>query len=158
MPSLRGCSRRESVDPSRQGRSYFPQGRFGPITRSPGRQDRSELCTSGRQHDRSVDIESGTEQLAVGAVRRAAIYGNEAVFEAGPPDDEGGSTPARPRLGQVCSSEHPGFDRCPAKKLARNRRVHRVDCLEPRLSFRKTVVYRYRIHLRSRRLAPGTID
>src|SRR5260370_31268528 len=29
-------------------------------------------------------------------------------------------------------------------------------CSEPRLSFSKTVVLRYRIHLESRRLAPGT--
>src|ERR1051326_6451208 len=31
-------------------------------------------------------------------------------------------------------------------------------CSEPRLSFSKTVVVRYRIHLESRRLAPGTIN
>jgi len=31
------------------------------------------------------------------------------------------------------------------------------DCSEPRLSFNKAVVTRYRIHLESRRLAPGTI-
>lgn len=31
-------------------------------------------------------------------------------------------------------------------------------CSEPRLSFNKTVVLRYRIHLESRRLAPGTIN
>ena len=31
-------------------------------------------------------------------------------------------------------------------------------CSEPRLSFRRTVVLRYRIHLESRRLAPGTIN
>src|ERR1700683_4458429 len=31
-------------------------------------------------------------------------------------------------------------------------------CSEPRLSFNKTVVTRYRIHLESRRLAPGTIN
>ena len=30
-------------------------------------------------------------------------------------------------------------------------------CSEPRLSFSKTVVTRYRMHLESRRLAPGTI-
>ena len=32
------------------------------------------------------------------------------------------------------------------------------DCSEPRLSFNKTVVTRYRIHLESRSLAPGTIN
>lgn len=32
------------------------------------------------------------------------------------------------------------------------------SCSEPRLSFSKTVVLRYRIHLESRRLAPGTIN
>ena len=31
-------------------------------------------------------------------------------------------------------------------------------CSEPRLSFSKTVVTRYRMHLESRRLAPGTIS
>jgi hypothetical protein len=31
-------------------------------------------------------------------------------------------------------------------------------CSEPRLSFSKTVVLRYRMHLESRRLAPGTIN
>ncbi len=31
-------------------------------------------------------------------------------------------------------------------------------CSEPRLSFNKTVVTRYRIHLESRSLAPGTIN
>ncbi len=31
-------------------------------------------------------------------------------------------------------------------------------CSEPRLSFSKTVVARYRMHLESRRLAPGTIN
>src|SRR5262249_7082703 len=31
-------------------------------------------------------------------------------------------------------------------------------CSEPRLSFNKTVVVRYRMHLESRHLAPGTIN
>src|SRR5260370_42503726 len=31
-------------------------------------------------------------------------------------------------------------------------------CSEPRLSFNKTVVTRYRIHLEDRQLAPGTIN
>jgi len=31
-------------------------------------------------------------------------------------------------------------------------------CSEPRLSFNKTVVLRYRVHLESRQLAPGTIN
>jgi len=31
-------------------------------------------------------------------------------------------------------------------------------CSEPRLSFNRTVVLRYRIHLESRRLAPGTVN
>src|SRR6478672_1300655 len=31
-------------------------------------------------------------------------------------------------------------------------------CSEPRLSFNRTVVLRYRIHLEARRLAPGTIN
>ncbi|HEX4169143.1 MAG TPA: site-specific integrase, partial [Bryobacteraceae bacterium] len=31
-------------------------------------------------------------------------------------------------------------------------------CSEPRLSFNRTVVLRYRIHLESRKLAPGTVN
>src|SRR6201982_3630376 len=31
-------------------------------------------------------------------------------------------------------------------------------CSEPRLSFSKTVVLRYRMHLESRKLAPGTVN
>ena len=31
-------------------------------------------------------------------------------------------------------------------------------CSEPRLSFSRTVVLRYRIHLESRHLAPGTVN
>ena len=31
-------------------------------------------------------------------------------------------------------------------------------CSEPRLAFNKTVVLRYRLHLESRKLAPGTIN
>lgn len=31
-------------------------------------------------------------------------------------------------------------------------------CSEPRLSFNKTVVLRYRVHLESRQLAPGTVN
>ena len=31
-------------------------------------------------------------------------------------------------------------------------------CSEPRLSFNKTVVLRYRMHLESRNLAPGTVN
>ena len=31
-------------------------------------------------------------------------------------------------------------------------------CSEPRLSFSKTVVLRYRMHLETRNLAPGTIN
>jgi hypothetical protein len=42
--------------------------------------------------------------------------------------------------------------------------THAIDefiewyCSEPRLSFNRTVVLRYRIHLESRGLAPGTIN
>jgi hypothetical protein len=31
-------------------------------------------------------------------------------------------------------------------------------CSEPRLSFNRTVVMRYRVHLESRKLAPGTVN
>ena len=42
--------------------------------------------------------------------------------------------------------------------------THTIDefiewyCSEPRLSFNRTIVLRYRIHLESRNLAPGTIN
>jgi len=51
----------------------------------------------------------------------------------------------------------------PSKESQRGYR-HAIDefitwyCSEPRLSFNKAVVTRYRIHLESRRLAPGTIN
>jgi hypothetical protein len=47
---------------------------------------------------------------------------------------------------------------------ARRAYLHAIDefvdwyCSEPRLSFSKTVVLRYRMHLESRHLAPGTIN
>jgi hypothetical protein len=51
----------------------------------------------------------------------------------------------------------------PSKESKRGYR-HAIDefiasyCSEPRLSFNKAVVTRYRIHLESRELAPGTIN
>lgn len=51
----------------------------------------------------------------------------------------------------------------PSKESQRGYR-HAIDefvawyCSEPRLSFNKDVVTRYRIHLESRQLAPGTIN
>src|SRR5580658_6478161 len=51
----------------------------------------------------------------------------------------------------------------PSKESQRGYR-HAIDefinwyCSEPRLSFNKTVVTRYRTHLESRQLAPGTIN
>ena len=42
--------------------------------------------------------------------------------------------------------------------------AHAIDefiewyCSEPRLSFNRTVVFRYRMHLESRKLAPGTVN
>src|SRR5580704_1713514 len=51
----------------------------------------------------------------------------------------------------------------PSKESQRGRR-HAIDefiawyCSEHRLSFSKVVVTRYRIHLESRQLAPGTIN
>jgi len=50
---------------------------------------------------------------------------------------------------------------CPdAKRGYRHAIDEFVDwyCSEPRLSFSKTVIVRYRMHLESRRLAPGTIN
>jgi hypothetical protein len=51
----------------------------------------------------------------------------------------------------------------PSKESQRGYR-HAIDefvtwyCSDPRLSFNKAVVTRYRIHLESRQLAPGTIN
>lgn len=46
----------------------------------------------------------------------------------------------------------------PARLPALDRRIHCLYCSDPRLSFNKAVVTRYRIHLESRQLAPGTIN
>src|ERR1700722_2219279 len=54
--------------------------------------------------------------------------------------------------------KYPFLPRCSA------RLSHAIDefvewyCSEPRLSFSKTVALRYRMHLESRHLAPGTIN
>jgi len=58
----------------------------------------------------------------------------------------------------------PIFIACNSFGVALVEDVHAIDefvdwyCSEPRLSFSKTVVVRYRMHLESRRLAPGTIN
>jgi site-specific recombinase XerD len=55
-------------------------------------------------------------------------------------------------LNSLCSSESQrGYQHAIDEFIARY-------CSEPRLSFNKTVVTRYRIHLESRQLAPGTIN
>ena len=65
-----------------------------------------------------------------------------------------------PDLDQAKSSV---LNSLPSKESQRGYR-HAIDefiawyCSEPRLSFNKAVVTRYRIHLESRRLAPGTIN
>lgn len=54
-----------------------------------------------------------------------------------------------------------GRNSCPdAQRGYRHAIDESVDwsCSEPRLSFSKTVVVRYRMHLKSRKLAPGTIN
>jgi len=61
------------------------------------------------------------------------------------------------------SRKTPSFDSLSCPDAQRGYR-HAVDefvewyCSEPRLSFSKTVLDRYRMHLESRRLAPGTIN
>jgi hypothetical protein len=49
---------------------------------------------------------------------------------------------------------------CPDAQRGYRHAIHEFDwyCSEPRLSFSKTVVVRYRMHLESRHLAPGTIN
>ena len=61
--------------------------------------------------------------------------------------------------GKILSSKQPYVCRCPARIYR-----HAIDefvewyCSEPRLSFNRTVVLRYRMHLEARKLAPGTIN
>src|SRR5262245_13798727 len=65
-----------------------------------------------------------------------------------------------PDLDQARSAVHNSL---PSKESQRGYR-HAIDefiawyCSEPRLSFNRAVVTRYRIHLESRQLAPGTIN
>src|SRR5262245_105912 len=65
-----------------------------------------------------------------------------------------------PDLDQARSAVHNSL---PSKESQRGYR-HAIDefigwyCSEPRLSLNKAVVTRYRIHLESRQLAPGTIN
>ena len=74
------------------------------------------------------------------------------------------STPSRSCDCRTSKQQDPQFSIVfPARMLnAANR--HAIDqfvdwyCSEPRLSFSKTVVTRYRMHLEPRRLAPGTIN
>src|ERR1035441_9663529 len=56
VPETGECPSLGGEDANRLGtlvQRYFLEGRFGSITWSPGRRDRSELCTSGRLYARS---------------------------------------------------------------------------------------------------------
>ncbi len=74
-------------------------------------------------------------------------------------------TPPRQILGfhDLDQAKSAVIDSLPSKESQRGYR-HAIDefiawyCSEPRLSLNKTVVTRYRIHLESRQLAPGTIN
>lgn len=74
-------------------------------------------------------------------------------------------TPPRQVLGfhDLDQAKSAVINSLPSKESQRGYR-HAIDefigwyCSEPRLSFNKTVVTRYRMHLESRQLAPGTIN
>src|ERR1041385_6260194 len=67
------------------------------------------------------------------------------------------------RLADLNQARSAVLNSLPSKESQRGCR-HAIDecvawyCSEPRLSFNRTVVTRYRIHLESRQLAPGTIN
>src|SRR5258708_5679936 len=75
----------------------LPEGRLGPITKSTGRRDRSELCTSSRQSARSTSMDSAfCVNLTLAAIRtddrkpvnarrrhRTHFYCNRAVWKQG---------------------------------------------------------------------------
>jgi len=66
-------------------------------------------------------------------------------------------------LPDLCHTQSAVLDGLPSEESQREYR-HATDefvaryCSEPRLSFNKAVVTRYRVHLESRQLAPGTIN
>jgi site-specific recombinase XerD len=66
-------------------------------------------------------------------------------------------------LSDLDNAKSPVLNSLPSKESQRGYR-HSIDefinwyCSEPRLSFNRAVVTRYRIHLESRHLAPGTIN
>lgn len=67
------------------------------------------------------------------------------------------------RLADLDQARSAVLNSLPSEESQRGYR-HAIDefiawyCSEPRLSFNKAVVTRYRIHLESRQLAPGTIN
>jgi len=80
-------------------------------------------------------------------------------------------TPKRPRPKPKAVLRLPDLDQAKAAVLnsltsadAQRGYRHAIEefvdwyCSEPRLSFNRAVVLRYRIHLESRRLAPGTVN
>jgi hypothetical protein len=97
-----------------------------------------------RVHDRLVAMEAtGDEPEAASQRQRTAC--------------QVGSTVAGPRSCKICGPQQSFVS-------AQRGYRHAIDefvewyCSEPRLSFSKTVVVRYRMHLESRQLAPGTIN
>ena len=90
--------------------------------------------------------------------RRAANDGKEEFFTAADPQQK--TVLRLPELDQAKSAVLNSVSSAEAQRGHR----HAIDefvewyCSEPRLLFNKTVVLRYRIHLESRLLAPGTIN
>jgi hypothetical protein len=89
---------------------------------------------------------------------RAATDGKERIRKAGPAAAQDNF--ALPDLDQAKSAVLNSLSSTGAQRGYRHAIDEFIDwyCSEPRLSFSKSVVLRYRIHLESRRLAPGTIN
>lgn len=69
------------------------------------------------------------------------------------------TTPKLPDLDQAKSTVLNSLSSTDTKREYRARdEFIKWYCSEPRLSFNKTVVLRYRIHLESHHLAPGTVN
>jgi hypothetical protein len=92
--------------------------------------DHTDRGVGGRQYGASEDIET------LQGKNNASTSRSRAVEEFGP------SLARRSQLARIIRSCH--------------RRIYQVVCSEPRLSFNRTVVLRYRFFLEQKNLAPST--